>query len=581
MKIIPLGVIARTQKYFGDLPVAAEITHHQIVVATAMASNATLFYAGLLHDILKPALNFEKTPKGWRWRHLNDVEIGGKKIKVSDILKNILFSDSFDVDINKLINLVMTHHNKNADKFNPISYVESRRKLGLPLIEATLLPSKDFSDISLHVCLEAIGLNHSYHYFLLTLIFYGLKYYLNKLYGEHFRNLGLHRLVVDYYFGIADVPKIDYKNNILSISYFIPSNEFKGLHIRHEYSDDLGFKITKTNSNVIISFGWSDVLVYIVPYTGSSVISYRIACVIPGLIEYSNRKIWEDIQVKKKFKAKVNKVLVKVISDLESNIDLRESYGQLIINYLRGSEEGNYCCLFCGKRTSRKIRLSRRGLLSNRFTDYHRIKGSVKGLETSVCPLCHVGFMLEEKFRRQAPIFVLPLAGDPVNVSVSEDFVESFTSSYGQLPINIEEGVIPSVMGYSTLQLASNAWYISLLKEIETHRINLPWIKAYLVRGQRDINDLYFEFLISRKVLLYPLLVKIRPRAIISSYGGKNKKFVLNTDLLEGHHQWKGEEYTLTEEHLDVLEPILTEISKSKIGQRKLYSRVVGLYGLR
>ncbi len=580
--MLPLGVIARTQEYFGGLPVAAEITHHQIVVATALASNVTLFHAGLLHDILKPALNFEKTLKGWRWKHLYDVEIRGKKISAEDVLRGISFPDSLNININELIGLVMSHHDRGADKFNPISYVESRKKLGLPLIEATLLPSKDFSEIGLHVCLEVIDLSHSYHYFVLTLIYYGLKYYLNKLYGKLFRSLGLHRLVVDYYFGDTDIPKVNYENGTLSISYFVPSNEFKGLHIRHEYSDDLEFEIAKTSSGITLSFGWSDVLVYMIPYTGSNVISYRIACVIPGLIEYHNGRIQENIQVKKEFEAKVNKILVKVINDLESSIGLGEGYGQLIVNYLRGDEEGNYNCLFCGKRTSRKVRLSRSGLLSDRFTDYHRIKCSAEDLEASVCPLCHVGFTLEEKFRKQGPIFMLPLAGDPADVSISRDFVQSFMSSYGQLPINIEEGVIPSVIGYSTLQLASNAWYISLLKEIEIRRINLPWIKAYLVRAQRDINDLYFGFFISRKVLLYPLLVKIRPRAIISSYGGKNKKFVLNTDLLEGYLLWKGEEHDLTEEQLDALEPILREIGKSKIGQlRKLYSRVVGLYGLR
>jgi len=293
-------------------------------------------------------------------------------------------------------------------------------------------------------------------------------------------------------------------------------------------------------------------------------------------------RIEENVQAREGFKAKVSDVLVEVINNLESNIGLRENYGQLIIDYLRGDEKGNYSCLFCGKRTSHKVRLSRNGLLSDKFTDYHRIKGSVEGLEASVCPLCHVGFILEEKFRIRGPIFVLPLAGEPVNVSVSRDFVESFMSNYGQLPVNIEEGVISSVIGYSTLQLTSNAWYISLLKEIESHSTNLPWIKAYTIRAQRDINDLYFEFFILREVLLYPLLIKIRPRAIISSYGGKNKKFVLNTDLLEGHILWRGEEHDLTEEQLDALKPILREINKSKIGRlRKLYSRVVNLYGLR
>ncbi|MEL9908245.1 MULTISPECIES: hypothetical protein [Thermoprotei] len=57
------GVIGRTQEYFGGLPLMAEITHHQLIVATAIASEPSLFFAGLLHDVLKPLLNFVKDEK--------------------------------------------------------------------------------------------------------------------------------------------------------------------------------------------------------------------------------------------------------------------------------------------------------------------------------------------------------------------------------------------------------------------------------------------------------------------------------------------------------------------------------------
>lgn len=580
--MLAFGVIARTQEYFGYRPVAAEITHHQIVVATALASDATLFYAGLLHDILKPALNFERNKEKWNWKHLSDVEINNKKINVEDILRNISFLHSLNVDMDKLVDIVKTHHGKGDEGSNPIRYVESIKKLGLPSIEATLLPSKDFNKIGLHICLEAKGLNHPYHYFILTMIYYGLKYYLNKLYGEKFGSLGLQKLIVDYYFGNADEPKINYENGILSISYFVPSKEFEGLHVRHEYSDNAVFDIAKTENGVTLSFSWSDVLVYMVPYVSSGEVSYRIACVIPGLVKYSKGKVEENEQARKELRDRVCEIVTEIINDLESSTDLKGEYGRLIINYIGGNDDGNYSCVFCGKRTGCKVRLSRSSLLGEKFTDYHRIKGNAEGLEASICPLCHVGFVLEEKFRKKGPIFVIPLAGEAIDVSVSKDFREFYESSYGQLPINIEGGIIPSCIGYSTLQLASSAWYISLLKGLENNLVNLPWIKAYVVRTQRDINDLYVEFFISREVLLYPLLVKVRPRAIISSYGGKNKKFVLNTDLLEGHLLWKGEEHDLTDEQLDALKPILREIDKSKIGQlRKLYSRVVGLYGLR
>jgi len=58
--MLSFGVIARTQEYFDGIPVVAEITHHQLIVATALASDAALFYSGLFHDILKPLLRFRK-----------------------------------------------------------------------------------------------------------------------------------------------------------------------------------------------------------------------------------------------------------------------------------------------------------------------------------------------------------------------------------------------------------------------------------------------------------------------------------------------------------------------------------------
>ncbi len=566
--MLPLGVIARTQEHFGNLnlPVAAEITHHQIVVATALASNATLFYSGLLHDILKPALHFEKHEKRWRWKHLSDVKINGKRVSVKDVLRSISFPQSLDVDIDELIHLVESHHDpKDADK-NPIGYVEKRDKLGIPLIEATILPSKDFSKMGLYVCLETAGLNHPYHYFILTLIYYGLKSYLNKeVYGKTFKSLGLRRLTVDYYFGNIGMPKINYedKNGTLSLSYFIPSTEFKGLHIRHEYSDDIEFNISGTSDNVTFSFNWSDVLVYMVPHIDlyKNKISFKVVCVIPGSVSYHNGKAYMNEEAEKEFENKVNKILELIIKDLKIDKSL--------IDYLEEKESGDHSCLFCGKKTNYKY------MLGKKFTDYPRIRG---GSIDHICPLCYVGSKLEEDLRTSGPIFAIPLAGEPIEVHISRDFYQK----YGEL-INTKEGVIPSIIGYSTLQLLSNAWYISLLKKIELKKIedlNITWAKAYSVRAKKDVNDLYFRFFISRKVLLYPLEIKIRPRAIVSSYGEKNKKFVLNTDLLEGYILWKGKELELTEEQLDALEPILKDIKNIRQVVES-YNKVVSLYGLR
>lgn len=106
------GVIGRTQEYFGGLPLMAEITHHQLIVATAIASEPSLFFAGLLHDVLKPLLNFVKDEKGcWNWRHLWKVNTGSKLIDIDNVLSASKLPSYVDVD--QVINIIKHHHDKN------------------------------------------------------------------------------------------------------------------------------------------------------------------------------------------------------------------------------------------------------------------------------------------------------------------------------------------------------------------------------------------------------------------------------------------------------------------------------------
>ena len=149
-------------------------------------------------------------------------------------------------------------------KKNPINYIEN--KLGLPIIESTILPCKKLSEMGLYTCVEVKGLNHPYHYFVLNLLYQAIKYRLNKIYGEIFSGFRLNRLVIDYYFGEGKTPFVNYNNGVLSITYFVPSEKFKGLHVKHEYGSDLTFNISESGDNITISFGWSDVcLLYTSP----------------------------------------------------------------------------------------------------------------------------------------------------------------------------------------------------------------------------------------------------------------------------------------------------------------------------
>jgi len=598
--MLPYGLIARTQKLFGGLPVAAELTQHQIMVATALASGPTPFYAGLLHDILKPLFDFKLEGGEWKWYHLKEVDIGsGKSIAVKDVLEGIDLPSSVSRD--RLESIIVEHHNGKI-KNNPIRYVEEREGLGLPVIESTLLPRKELEKIGLHICVEAPAIAHPYHFFILTLLYQGLRHHLNRVYGEVFSKLGLNRLVVKYIFGERRAPEVTYEGNTLSISYSVPSKQYSGLHIRHEYGSDLMFSMSPEQNGISFTFGWGDVLTFMVPYIGPlggheqtvensrketediidlGRVSYRIVCIIPGIVK-SNDNISEDSQAKENFKKRVEDVLKQIVHEIEESSEKCPKYElETLRDYLEWRESGGYICIFCGRRTKEK----EIGVLSEMFTDYPRTNPIVIGAEHSICPLCHIGYLLEEKFRGQGPSFILPLAAEPLNVAISEDFRYRFTTP----PIEVKEGIVPSILGQSTLQLLSHAWYLSLL---ETSNIQKPeWIKGYKVRSSENMKEIYLDFMLTRKVLLYPLEIKLRPRAIVSSYGGKKKKFVLNTDVIEGHILWKGEEHDLTEDQLDALEPVLKDLGrihagileKAKVRKKmeKVYSGLKRMYGLR
>jgi hypothetical protein len=571
------GVVARTQKSFDGLPALAEITHHQLVVATALASNKVLFFAGLLHDILKPLLKFKKSTGGWQWHHLDGLEVDNTKANLEKIFKQGLSSILSENDIELLTQLILQHHQRDAVRYNPIAFAENDRSgLGIAIMEATLFPKRNLEHMGLYTCIEAKGLIHPYHFFVLTLIYQGIKYYLNKVYSEIFSSQGLTKLIVEYNFGSEKLPEIRYDNgnSVLTIRYYIPSTLFKDWKVSHEYEGEASFNIKEIEAkNIKIYHSWSDILTLLVPSLSINGLAYKVLCVIPRIITYGDKGIIIDGNAISSFVNRARKIVDNVLAEIQEHVRLDSSYDEVLLRYVEGTEQGNFKCIFCGKRTDREVKLSRGKLLSERFTDYHRIQAGV-----SVCPLCHVGFSYEELLRNQGPAFYLPLPCEISSIDIADDFKQKYLT-YGACPINPKEGVVLSVLGLSTMQLMSNAWYMSLLKEID-RRSPLPsWIKPYTLRAQKDVNEFYVKFLINRKIVIYPLIVKIRPKALISSYGGENKKFVLNTEILEGHTLWRGSELDVTEEHLDVLEALTTTLKYS--AYKKVYGKLVSLYGLR
>lgn len=570
------GVIARTQEYFGGLPVLAEITHHQLIVATTLASSKASFFAGLLHDVLKPLLKFKKSAKGWQWYHLDGLEVGNTKANLEEIFKRGLSSILSENDIELLVQLVRQHHQRDAIRYNPITFAENRSGLGIAIIEAALFPRKDLERMGLYTCIEAKGLTHPYHFFVLTLIYQGIKYYLNKVYSEIFSSLGLSKLIVEYNFGSEKLPEIQYddRNSVLTIRYHVPSILFKDLKVTHEYGSKAFFSIEKVGAkNIKIYHSWSDILTFLVPSPSTDGLVYKVLCVIPRIVTYNNKGVTIDSNAISLFEDRVQEIVNNVLTEIQESVKLDSSYNKVLLGYIEGIEQGNFKCIFCWKRTNRKVELSRGRLLSEKFTDYHRIQ-----IGESVCPLCHIGFLYEELLRKQGPAFYLPLPCEINSIDIADDFRQRYLT-YGTCPLNPKEGVALSVLGLSTMQLMSEAWYISLLKEIGGKSSLPSWVKVYALRAQKDVNEFYVKFLIDRKVVIYPLIVKIRPKALISSYGGRNKKFVLNTEVLEGHSLWRGSELDITEEHLDMLESLTTTLKSS--AYKRIYGKLVSFYGLR
>jgi len=578
--MLSYGVIARTQKSFDGLPTLAEITHHQLIVATLIASDKKSFFAGLLHDALKPLLKFEleKERRGWRWLHLDGLEVGGMKVNLEEIVGQSLSTTLSGNEVESLIQLIRQHHNRDAVKCNPITYAENEKSgLGITLIEATLFLKKDLKDMGLYTCIEAKGLTHPYHFFVLALIHQGVKYYLNKVYDEVFSSLGLTRLIVEYNFGNEKVPEIQYddENSVLMLRYYVPSTSYKGMKVVHEYGGNVFFNIEETETKYVkIHHAWSDVLTFLISSPSTDGLTYKMLCIIPGIIVYNGKDVSTNNETEKKFENTVQNIVKHVIAEIQESIELDGSYNEVLLDYVEGNEQGDLKCTFCWKKTDRKIRLSQKSLLSEKFTDYHRIRTG-----ESVCPLCHIGFKYEELLRMQGPAFYLSLPCEISSIEVVDDFKQKYHSAYGAYPLNPEEGVVLSVLGLSTMQLMSEAWYSSLLKEVNK-RSSLPkWIRLYALRAQKDLRGLYVKFLIDRRVLIYPLIIKIRPKALISSYGGRNKKFVLNTEILEGNTLWRGSELDITEEQLDVLEPLINTLKS--LPYKKIYGKLVNLYGLR
>lgn len=64
----------------------------------------------------------------------------------------------------------------------------------------------------------------------------------------------MNRLIVNYYFGENKIPIVNYNSGILSITYFVPSEKFRGLYVRHEYGSELTFNISESGDNISISF---------------------------------------------------------------------------------------------------------------------------------------------------------------------------------------------------------------------------------------------------------------------------------------------------------------------------------------
>ena len=579
---LPLGVIGRTvevrrantrgkRETVANLACLSELTQHQLSVAVlASGAGKEAFYAGLFHDVYKPAMRW-KLNRRWSWRHLpapDTIPIQRLLSEAKSRFKAILASLDADLDTDKVAEICAGHHHVRE---NPIREIEPERDevsamASAVSVEVRIPLPKELKRIAINVA--SLSLKSPYRAFVASLFIRRLLNRLNESYAQLFQEkFGLRELHIKYVFRqfepFSEDPNVSYEDGGLYVEIPVRSpSSLEGLVIEHHYLPTLERPSLSINGrHVELNLRFSDALAFPI-IEGEEITLWALAPVealgrgqelrarLAAAFEEAREKALEDILS-----------LSGVKSELIAN--MRELLPEELSEYKpAGPEEPK--CMFCGARASFRVAKS-----LERFVDVDRIVA----FNIMACAPCKLAYDIENARRAGAPLCITPLPATPNAVELLGEF-ETLIQDFRTRGISILTHQLPPVktaLEEPWARILSWIFYHAVLRDPDEFGLTM-------LKSLKDFDAALFRFFLARKVMLYPFIFTIRPGAMISAWTttGK-KKFVLNLDVASEFVVLPGAERDLTLEDLDALTP-LAEKGKNSI--RKAYTTIRSIYGL-
>ncbi len=487
------GTIARTDRVSG-LPHLDELTHHLIAVATASLkfNSPEITLAALIHDYYKPVFDFRwnTTKKRWDWYHF---------ITDSMVYSQLLSEFNDLVNIYDIINISKNHHRKSCNEVCQIenSKLISALETGLPFA----LPSQDDYIIVHH--LRASG---KYRMFLLALLKEVLSKKLSRDYSKRFHEiLGISRIRYEYRpilsaETVEDAGKLIKENGwrieVKGSTMIIPlPSRFHREAFYFEYYEEPEIALdidtkAKTIRGVKVPFGMALSTIY---FAGAQ--NAYLVYVDAGdgsLTLYLDYLIAELIEELKQTLSK------KKQENAFDGVDIPR-----VIKSLTGELQGSDLCVFCGELgepISDKDKV--KSIMANKFTDTWLLLTH----GASVCPVCKLGFEIEELFRVQG-----------MNKYLAQEALLETHLMTSEIPIFKKENFLRSISSKIWLELLSGIYY-SLHRSKELQKITRQ--KAWTT-----------PFYLDPKVALYPYIVDMTPQVLTIALRYSKKKFVLQSGI--------------------------------------------------
>ena len=530
---LPLGVVARTIKIDrANLLCFSELAQHQLSVGIlASGAGKESFYAGLFHDIYKPAMRWESGKRGWWWRHLP----GSAFPEFKERFREILAPLDGVVDVERVADICAGHH---SVKGNPIHEIEPRIAVMLevraPLAREAMRPAHE---------LASFDIRSPYRAFVASLFIEKLLSRVNEAYSRFLsEEFGLKELHVRYEFTRYDEsfldPRVSFDDGALSVEVPVRSPPgLEGFTIEHHYlpTPDVRPSLEVSERDIKLNLRFSDVLTFTVTEEyGASF--WAIAPVkdlgrgqelrvrLARLFEEAKEKALDDLLSVKGLK--------RELAD-----ELRSSLLDELTHY-RPARPGVEKCMFCGAEASFRVTKGR----LERFVDVDRIVA----FTIMACAPCRLAYAVEDARRMTIPICITPLPALPIKAEALEEFTEYVVQGF-----SIPTHVLPPVktaLEEPWAKIVSWAFYYAVLSDPDEFGLR---------RLRRNPITPLFRYFLTRTVMLYPFIFEVRPIALMSAWTSTGKKkFILNVDTTSGFIVLPGAERDLTVEDLEVLKPL-------------------------